>query len=94
MDVEIIIDASYKTPKLVLYTKEVTKELADLVSRLGNGESKLILGFNEGEVFIISPQDLISVYTENQYLKYGYCDKVRTKQNHKKQMVEQVKAYS
>ena len=66
MDVEIIVDAAYKTPKLVVYTKEVTKEISDLVSKLSNEPLKLLLGFYNGQIFIINPGDVISIYTENQ----------------------------
>ena len=66
MDVEIKIDAAYKTPKLIIYTNEVTKEISDLVSKLSDDTLKLILGFNNGEIFIINPDDVISIYTENQ----------------------------
>jgi DNA-binding LytR/AlgR family response regulator len=66
LDVEIIIDETYKTSKLVVYTKEITKEVSDLVSKLSNDASKLLLGFNNGEIFIINQDDVISIYTENQ----------------------------
>jgi len=68
LNVEIKIDATYKTPKLVVYTNEVTKEISDLVSKLSNDTLRLILGFNNGEIFIINPDDVISIYTENQKL--------------------------
>jgi len=66
LNVEIKVDATYKTPKLVVYTNEVTKEISDLVSKLSNDTLRLILGFNNAEIFIINPDDIISVYTENQ----------------------------
>lgn len=66
MDVEVKIDSIYKSPKIVIYTSEITKEISDLVSNLSNDASKLILGFNNGEIFIINPDDVISIYSENQ----------------------------
>lgn len=66
MDVEVRIDSACKTPKIVIYTSEITKEISDLVSKLSNGDSKLMLGFKNGEICIINPDDVISIYIENQ----------------------------
>lgn len=65
MNVEIKIDATCKIPKLVIYTKEITAEISDFVSKISNDNSKLLLGFNNGEIFIINPNDVISIFTEN-----------------------------
>lgn len=66
MDVEVKIDSICKIPKVVIYTNEITKEISDLVSRLSNDASKSMIGFNNGEIFIINPDDVISIYIENQ----------------------------
>ncbi|WP_234124335.1 LytTR family DNA-binding domain-containing protein [Clostridium hydrogenum] len=66
MDVEVKIDPAYTNPKVVIHTKEITKEISDLVSNLSKNTSKSILGFNNGEIFIINPDDVISIYSENQ----------------------------
>lgn len=67
MEVEVKIDSIYKTPKVVIQTSEITKEILDLVSKLSNDDSsKLILGFINGEIFIVNPDDIISIYSENQ----------------------------
>lgn len=60
------IDSICKIPKVVIYTNEITKEISDLVSRLSNDASKSMLSFNNGEIFIINPDDVISIYIENQ----------------------------
>lgn len=72
MDVEVKIDSICKTPKVVIYTSEITKEISDLVGKLSNDASKLILGFNNGEIFIINPDDVISIYSENQKI-FAHC---------------------
>ncbi len=66
MDVEIKLDPNFKTPKLVIYTSEITDHISELVRQLSNDSSKLILGSKNGEIFLINPNDILSIFTENQ----------------------------
>ena len=66
MDVEIKLDSDFKVPKLVIYTSEITNEISEIVRKLSNDASKLLLGFDDGKIFIIDPNDVFSIFTENQ----------------------------
>jgi hypothetical protein len=57
LDVEIKLDPNFKTPKLVIYTSEITDHISELVRQLSNDSSKLILGSKNGEIFLINPND-------------------------------------
>ncbi|HEX3046045.1 MAG TPA: LytTR family DNA-binding domain-containing protein [Bacillota bacterium] len=66
MEVEIKIDEAYKTPKLVIFTNEVTQEISDLINKLSNNTHKTLVGFKDDEVFILKNEDIISFYAEDQ----------------------------
>ncbi len=66
MEFEIKIDEKYTTPKIIIYTNEITQEISDLLKKLSNDSSKLITGFKDEEIFLINPDDVINIYSERQ----------------------------
>ena len=64
MKTEIHIDPSCREPKLVLVTPELTEAQQALLSRLEQDTS--ILGYRDGSVTMLSPEDVFRFYTENQ----------------------------
>lgn len=65
MDVEIKLDLNFKIPKLVIYTNEITNEISEITKKLSTNNSKLLLGFDDKQIFIIKPNDVFSIFTEN-----------------------------
>lgn len=65
MDVEIKLDPNFKTPKLVIYTSEITNQISEIIKKLSNNNSMLLLGFDDKKIFIINPNDVFSIFTEN-----------------------------
>ena len=66
MEIEIKIDSQYTTPKLVLYTDELTDELGKIISRLGTTVTCPITGFDNNVAVILEPAEIMRVYSENQ----------------------------
>jgi len=65
LDVEIKLDPNFKTPKLVIYTSEITNQISEIIKKLSNNNSMLLLGFDDKKIFIINPNDVFSIFTEN-----------------------------
>lgn len=66
MQVEIKIDESLKSPRLVIYTKEMTDEINALVERLSGPQSQSLLGFQGDEMQLLSPKEIIRIYSQQQ----------------------------
>ena len=64
MKTEIHIDPSCREPKLILVTPELTEAQQALLSRLEQDPS--ILGYRDGSVTKLPPEDFFRFYTENQ----------------------------
>ncbi|MFT8887865.1 MAG: LytTR family DNA-binding domain-containing protein [Ethanoligenens sp.] len=69
MNVEIRIDQDCKEPKIIVCADALTKEVSELVEMLrglgGEGEKQLI-GLREEKLYLLKPENIHTVYTENQ----------------------------
>lgn len=65
MEVKIVIDEQYKTPCLTIHTDQLTPEIQNLISQLKESSRTNLLGYHEGEIFIISPDAVMSIRTES-----------------------------
>lgn len=63
MEVEIVIDPACREPKLVIHTAELTPEVVNLSQKLGKG-AKALAGWREGEVFLLEPEEIRSIYSQ------------------------------
>lgn len=65
MDVKIIIDEQYHKPCLTIHTDRITPEIQEIIDRLKSDTEEQLLGYHEGEVFIIPPETVLSLRTES-----------------------------
>ena len=66
MRVEIKIDKDISEPKVVIYTKEITQEIAYLASNIETNSKDYIIGTsNDGKKFFLNKLDIESFYAEN-----------------------------
>ena len=65
MDVKIIIDEQYQKPCLTIHTDRITPEIQEIIDRLKTQTEEQLLGYHQGEVFIIPPESVISMRTES-----------------------------
>ncbi|WP_416829018.1 LytTR family DNA-binding domain-containing protein [Ectobacillus polymachus] len=73
MEVEIVIKKELQETKLVIYCNELTKEVQQLVDRLGAMQCKTVAGIQDENIFLLNPEDIDCFYSENQkvYAKVG-----------------------
>lgn len=66
MKVDIKLDSEYSEPLAVIYTAEMTDEVAEAVKKLKETGSGIITGFSEDRAEILSPDEIVRVYSESQ----------------------------
>jgi len=65
MQIEIKLDDSYKEPKVIILTDSVTEEVNELIKKLSTNEPQVITGFQDDNLEILDPADIIRVYASN-----------------------------
>lgn len=73
MQVEIKIDESCDNPKVVIYAKEITDEIAELANRLSKS-TKIITGVKDEKIYLLKPDEIFRFYSENQKI-FAECEK-------------------
>lgn len=66
MEVEIKIDDAYTVPKIVIHTNRITAQITDLVKKLSIDTPEMLVAYQNNEVFLINPADILNIYTEGQ----------------------------
>jgi DNA-binding LytR/AlgR family response regulator len=66
MEVEIKIDDAYVVPKIVIHTNRITAQITDLVKKLSIDTPEMLVAYQNDEVFLINPADILNIYTEGQ----------------------------
>ena len=67
VDIEVMIDPDYLDPKVVIYTKEKTKQVENIVYAVENvsdNDFPIIPAYGEEGLEFISQRDIVRVYTE------------------------------
>lgn len=66
MKLEIIIDEQSEQPRLVIYTREITPEINDLVARLSDAQPTHLIGYQEDRLELLQPEALLRIYADQQ----------------------------
>lgn len=67
VDIEVMIDPEYLDPKVVIYTKEKTKQVENIVYAVENvsdNDFPIIPAYGDEGLEFISQRDIVRVYTE------------------------------
>ena len=65
MDIELIIDENVEKEKIVIYAKQHTEKITDIINKISIEDKFKIIGFIDTEVFILQTSDIWSFYIEN-----------------------------
>ena len=69
MKIEISIDESCAEPRLVIFTREITLEINDLVRKLSEmptTSAGYLIGYQDERLEILQPESIIRVYADQQ----------------------------
>jgi len=64
LEIKIIIDEQYKSPCLTIHTDQMTPEIQALIDLLNTQKESRLLGYNDGEVFMLETHTVLSIRTE------------------------------
>lgn len=66
MEIEVKIDKNCNEPKITIHAAEMNEEIQDLLKKLTEPTIQSIVGYKQEVATILTPQELIRIYTENQ----------------------------
>lgn len=69
MDIEIKLSEEYSSTKVVVYTNKMTEKisnLVDVITKITGENIQTIVGTKDEEVFLLSLNDILTIYAENQ----------------------------
>ena len=64
MKVEIQIDENCGEPRLIVVTRQVTDEIQTLIQSLSNTPAAFLAGFQEDELVLLQPREIIRIYAQ------------------------------
>lgn len=67
VDIDVIIDDSYTDPKVSIYTKSKTRQVANIISAVENvseNDYPTLAGYNDDRIEFLSQRDIERVFTE------------------------------
>ena len=76
MDIELIIDGKIEKEKIVIYAKQNTEKIADIINKISIEDKSKIIGFIDTEVYILQIDSIWSFYIENNKVYAKNKDKI------------------
>lgn len=65
MDIEVKVDKKYTTPKIVIYTNEVSKELSNVIDSISNINDKKLKVYKDDKIYILNQNEIETIYSES-----------------------------
>lgn len=65
MDIEVKIDQSYTTPKVIIYTNEINKNLSDMIDEISNITHDKLNVYMDEKMYILNQYEIETIYSEN-----------------------------
>lgn len=66
MRIEIVIKQEIDEPYVIVYAKEITKDIQYMVDIIGNTYNKKFTGIKDQKIFMLNHDDIYCFYSENQ----------------------------
>lgn len=65
MEIEIKLDESMTTPKLIIITDKITDEVSEIIERIKVSGKEIVSGEKGGIIEMIKVRDIVRIYSEN-----------------------------
>ena len=65
MDIEIKVDKKYDTPKIIIYAKDINKEVSDIIDTISNINQKLLKVYKDEKMYFLEQNEIETIYSEN-----------------------------
>lgn len=73
MDIEIKIDEKFSEPKIVIYAKQMDKDLSEIIDNISIIDKKTLKAFKDSKVYLLNQEDIETIYSENSKI-YVRCN--------------------
>lgn len=81
MDIEIKVDENCKTPKIVIFTDKVNKEVTDIMEGLANINQKILKAYRDEKMYILNQSEIETIYSESGKIYIRYNEELYTIKN-------------
>lgn len=73
MDIEIKVDEKYTEPKIVIYTKQIDKNISSIIDSISNINQQTLKSYKDEKMYLLNQKDIESIYSENSKI-YVRCE--------------------
>lgn len=74
MDIEVKVDENYTTPKILIYTNQINKEISNIIDSISNIDYKKLKAYKDEKLYILNQNEIETIYSENGKI-YIRCNK-------------------
>ncbi len=73
MNIEIKIDENYTTPKAIIYTDKISKEISNIVDSISSIDNKNLNVYKDDKLYILNQDEIETIYSQNGkvYVRYN-----------------------
>lgn len=64
MNIEVKVDKNYTTPKIVIYTNEMNKELSNIIDCISNINHQKLKVYKDEKMYILNQNEIETIYSE------------------------------
>lgn len=64
MEIEVKVDEIYTTPKIIIYTNKINKELSDIIDGMSNISHKKLKAYKDEKMYILNQSEIETIYSE------------------------------
>lgn len=65
MDIEVKVDESYITPKIVIYTNKINTELSNIIDGISNINHKKLKVYKDEKMYLLNQNEIETIYSES-----------------------------
>jgi len=65
MKIEVKIENTYKEPKVIILTDEMTDEVNEIIRKLSENTPQMIAGFQDDLLKVLDQEEIFNLFTEN-----------------------------
>lgn len=64
MDIELVIDKNIEKEKIIIYAKQNSERITDIINKISMEDTNKIIGYIDTEIFILQIDEIWSFYVE------------------------------
>lgn len=81
MDIEIKMNENYTTPKVVIYTDKISKEISNIIDDISSIDNRNLKAYKDEKLYILNQCEIETIYSENGKIYVRYNQELYTIKN-------------